>query len=294
MEMTRYPGGKAVSALLFAASFAGSLILAGYAAQARSADASNQAMHAKLAPPAILEAGQLSVCTALGLGAKPLFYFDTDMKPSGLAVEFATAFAAKLGLKYKAVSTAFPSLIPSLQAGKCDVIMSSLFITPTREQQVAFVPYLLSAGTFVAAPGNPRHITGMNDSLCGLKVATTVGQSAIATIEEQSKKCAAAGKREIELTQLNSSAAGQQMVANRQVDAFMATVADLVYAAAHSNGTYEVAGEPFRPVVIGAAVRKDNVALKDAIQQAFDAVRADGTYTKLLDQYGLGKLALPK
>jgi polar amino acid transport system substrate-binding protein len=246
---------------------------------------------AAVSPPAIQDAGTLAVCSALGLGAKPLFYYDENQKPSGVAVDLATAFAKELDLEYKAVDIAFPSLIPALQANRCDVIMSSLFITPEREKEVSFVPYLLSAGTFVAAPGNPKNITGMDDSLCGLTVATTVGQSAIADAEAQSKECEANGEPAIKLTQLDSAAIGEKLVANGQADAFMATVADLAYAASNSDGAFEVVGEPFSPVTIGAAVRSDNPKLQEALQGAFDAIRENGTYDEVLQKYDIEDLA---
>jgi polar amino acid transport system substrate-binding protein len=71
----------------------------------------------------------------------------------------------------------------------------------------------------------------------------------------------------------------------------MATVADLAYAASNSDGAFEVVGEPFSPVTIGAAVRSDNPKLQEALQGAFDAIRENGTYDEVLQKYDIEDLA---
>lgn len=281
----------AVTALFGLTACSGSGSEPSTADSATSTSAATPTSSAKVSPPAINNAGELSVCTPLPLGAKPLFYFDANNQPAGVAVDLGKAFSHELGLKYVAVSTSFPSLIPSLQGKKCDVIMGSLFITPPREQQVDFVPYLNSAYTFVGAPNNPKNITGLDDSLCGIKVVTTTGQSSIPLVQEQSKTCQADGKGAVALTQVDSAAVGEKMVSSGQADAYMATVADLVYAAKNSDGAYQVVGEPFDKVKIGAAVTKGNSTLQKAIQDAFTSISSDGSYKGILDKYGLGDLA---
>jgi polar amino acid transport system substrate-binding protein len=45
--------------------------------------------------------------------------------------------------------------------------------------------------------------------------------------------------------------------------------------------------EPFAKILAGIAVRKDDPELRDAIQKAFDAMKADGTYLKILTKWHL-------
>jgi polar amino acid transport system substrate-binding protein len=55
-----------------------------------------------------------------------------------------------------------------------------------------------------------------------------------------------------------------------------------------------MAGEPFGTIKIGAATLKGNTALHDAIQQALQALESDGTYDKILDQWGQSELSIQK
>ena len=134
--------------------------------------------------PAIATPGQLTVCTALSTGNPPTYYTDSENKPVGAEIEMADWVAKDLGLDVKIVDVAFASIIPSLQADKCDVIMASLYIKPERAEIVDFVPYLMSGSAVAAPKGNPKNITGMDDTLCGLKISAAVGKTATLLSED--------------------------------------------------------------------------------------------------------------
>ena len=44
-----------------------------------------------------------------------------------------------------------------------------------------------------------------------------------------------------------------------------------------ASNVFDIAGDPSAKILAGIAVRKDNPELRDAIQKAFDAMKADGT-----------------
>ena len=54
-----------------------------------------------------------------------------------------------------------------------------------------------------------------------------------------------------------------------------------------ASNVFDIAGDPFAKILAGIAVRKDNPELRDAIQKAFDAMKADGTYLKILTKWHL-------
>jgi polar amino acid transport system substrate-binding protein len=63
----------------------------------------------------------------------------------GLEVDLAQAIAAAMGVKLKLVAMPFSELLPSLEAGKIDMILSGMTMTPKRNLKVAFVgPYYVS------------------------------------------------------------------------------------------------------------------------------------------------------
>ena len=84
----------------------------------------------------IKERGQLLVCHAEALpwGAK-------DPKTGdwvGTDIEAAKHLAGIMGVEYTAVDSQWGTLIPSLETGKCDIVMSPMFRTAERAMRVLF------------------------------------------------------------------------------------------------------------------------------------------------------------
>jgi polar amino acid transport system substrate-binding protein len=93
---------------------------------------------------------------------------------SGFDVDMASALAKTWGASAKAVKTAFPSLIPALNAKKCEAVISGTFVTPDRIKQAPAVGYMETHRVIIVKAGNPKHVTGPN-SLKGLNVAVQAG-----------------------------------------------------------------------------------------------------------------------
>jgi polar amino acid transport system substrate-binding protein len=54
-----------------------------------------------------------------------------------------------------------------------------------------------------------------------------------------------------------------------------------------ASNVFDVGGDPFAKILTGIAVRKGDTELQAAIQKAFDSMRADGTYKKILTKWHL-------
>ncbi|MDT5106384.1 MAG: polar amino acid transport system substrate-binding protein [Mycobacterium sp.] len=248
---------------------------------------------AKVAPPAILQAGTLKIC-APNDGTPPSVYHDETGALVGSEVDLGKAIAARLGLKADYVQSAFAAVIPTLQAKQCDVIMAQLYIKPEREQVVDFVPYLYSGTGIAVSKERPANITGMDDSLCGKKVMVAVGTTAESLSQEQSDKCTAAGKPSIDINRNNHADVSIQQVQNGQVDAYLDTAETLGYYATKTGARIQMAGQPFGTIKIGAATLKGNTELHNAIQQALNEIEGNGTYAKIVDEWGQSDLSIQK
>ena len=85
---------------------------------------------------------------------------DEQNQPTGIDVELARALATSLGKELVIRNTAFDGLIPALQTGKLDLIISSMTITAKRAETIDFSdPYvhmgiclLVNAGSNVQRP----------------------------------------------------------------------------------------------------------------------------------------------
>lgn len=68
----------------------------------------------------------------------------------GLDADLATLMASAMGVKVKFNTMPFSELLPALKAGKVDVVISGMTITPERNLKVAFVgPYFISGKSIV-------------------------------------------------------------------------------------------------------------------------------------------------
>ena len=64
---------------------------------------------------------------------------------TGLDIDLATAMAESMGVKLEIKTIPFAELIPALEQGKVDVVLSNMTITPERNMRVAFAgPYFVS------------------------------------------------------------------------------------------------------------------------------------------------------
>jgi len=97
---------------------------------------------------AILDRGALRV----GLTGEqpPLNMRGRDGALMGLDVELARELADQMDVGVEFVERPFGELLPALEAGQVDLVISSLTITPARNARVAFAgPYLVSGATLI-------------------------------------------------------------------------------------------------------------------------------------------------
>lgn len=255
---------------------------AGLAACSPTSDSASSASDARVSTPVILSDGTFKVCASFG--TPPNIYVDDSGEPVGAEVDIARALAGNLGLTAEFAEYNFSGLVPALQAKQCDVIMASLYIKPEREEVANFVPYLRSGSAVLVADGNPAGVTGFDDSLCGKKLIAITGASGAVHAEEKSAECVADGKDPINIT-LNDNITSLQQVLTGQADAFLDTAELAGYY--EKLGDFEVVGEPFGEITIGAATLKANTDLHDSLQTAFSEIVDSGEYSEILEEWGL-------
>ena len=91
----------------------------------------------------ILRNGELVVGTAGSM--PPLNMKAKDGSVIGYEADLAKYIAAGMGVKLRMETMGFSELLPALEAGKVDMVISGMTITPKRNLKVAFVgPYLAS------------------------------------------------------------------------------------------------------------------------------------------------------
>jgi len=240
---------------------------------------------AALPAGALGQSGTIRFCS--DISSPPLEFYANGQQPTGSDINLGNAIAAKLGVKAQWVNTAFAGIVPALQAGHCDAILSQLFDKPARRAIVDFVDYMNSSDAIMVRKGNPDHVTGLS-GLCGLSVAAETGTTVADFLTAQSKSCTSSGKQPIAVQTFlrDSDALGQLGLGH--VAAYGTTVESGGYAITKNSGMFELAGPPFGQIATGIATAKKNTGLHGAIAAAFAALRADGTYQQIMTKWGLG------
>lgn len=213
--------------------------------------------------------------------------------PEGIDIDLAGAMAAKLGLTYESRTAQFSSILPALGTNY-DVGISAMSITNERMQTVNFVNYVEAGSEWAVKSGNPNGFDPAN--VCGSVVAVQTGSWYEGVITEESAACVAGGKDAIEILPFSVQTEAMTRVAAGGADAAIAGGATVLYAAKHSDGALEAV----RPTgtlggtgLVGIAVAKADMELAQLLSDTMNALMADGTYTAILDYWGVTAMAVP-
>ncbi|MGI4785143.1 MAG: ABC transporter substrate-binding protein [Janthinobacterium lividum] len=228
-------------------------------------------------------AGKITFCSALT--QPPFESLTTQSTPEGIDVDFGADLTKRIGLGVAWNNIPFSGLIPALQAGQCDAILSDLFVKEERMRVLDFVPYMYSQEVLLLKDAT----TGINSlsDLSGKKAATVTGTTATQLLEAASKKLVDAGKPPINIVMFPENTQALQQLQFGQVDAFGVAYEIAEYYSAKTPGTFKLGGPSYFKILTGIGLRKDSTTLRDALQKALEAMRADGSYEKLLVKYHL-------
>ncbi|MGC5053471.1 ABC transporter substrate-binding protein [Micromonospora sp. DT48] len=218
-----------------------------------------------LLQPGVLRAGTLT-------DAPPNVYLK-DGKFTGFDNDLLVAAADKLGLRVEFVGTDFSGLLAQVNNRKFDVGSSSITITEARKKTVDFgngydFGYF---GLDVPAGSALRSF----DELPGKRVVVVQG-----TVQDD--YATTKGLNPVRVPDYNGAI--NQLKAGT-ADAWIAPAEIGEKTAADSGGKITVAAKELSPAPTAYAFAKGNDALREALNKALDEVIADGTWTRLQQQY---------
>ena len=218
----------------------------------------------------------------------PYDYIDADNKPAGFDVEFMSALAKAAGLDIKFLDTRFENLILGVGGDKFDVIASTLYVKPARAQQIDFIPYM-KTGVSIAVSASAATKPVTPEDLCGLKVSSIKSAAWIANLEEVSKTtCATKGLGAIDVREFPTSPEATQALLSGGVAAQMEDSAVLKQAVTATDNKILISStSTLYPVVVGLGFKKGNAELEKTVTDAFNKIKADGSYDALLAKYNV-------
>jgi len=221
----------------------------------------------------VLDAGQLTV---VGSGGYPPFnYIDDNGDVIGFDVDVGAEIAERLGVELNYVTGEWSGLIEGLRAERYDGILGSMAITDERLQTVSFTdPYYYSGAQLVV-----RSDSGITDpsEMEGKAIAVATGTNYVQDAEGLGAEAKLYDDDNLTMMEL---------IAGR-VDG---VITDKLVALEAMNGLeggdeLELCGEIMRLESMGIAIRQEDVALLDAINEILQEMHDDGTLTALSEKW---------
>jgi polar amino acid transport system substrate-binding protein len=215
----------------------------------------------------------------------PQQFVDDKGELQGLNVELAKEVAKRICLEPVFLRMDFPPMIPALRSGRFDTINTGLFWTEERSKMLYLVPYAQQAISIYTDPSSSLKLEKFEDlagRVVGVESATYTERKA----REFSAEMVAKGLKPIEFRTFTTVTATSAALRAGQLEAALninETANSLEQKGIAKIWVRDIAGTD-----ITFAFR--DKLLAQAAADALTAIRADGTYDKLFDKFGMTKL----
>ena len=201
----------------------------------------------------------------------------------GFDVDIGNALCAEMKVKCVFSNEAWDGIIPALNAGKIDAILSSMSITPERLEQIDFTNKVFNTPPAMAVPKDSALTSvdpaGFEGKTIGVQVSTThavYGEKVYTGAEI--KAYPTADEYKLDLASGRLDAAMDDIIV---LDAWLAAPHG---ACCKLLGT--IKNDPaIHGLGAGIGIRKTDTDLKELFNKALIAIRANGKYKTINDKY---------
>ncbi len=235
-------------------------------------------------PPAVAEDGVITVGSD-STYAPSEFLAEDGQTIIGFDVDLFTLVAQKLGLDAQFETAPFDSIIAGVGSGRYEVGVSSFTINPERLQQATMVSYFNAGTQWATRAGNPDGVDPEN--ACGLSIAVQRGTVQVDDITARSQACETAGQEPITIDQYEAQSDATAAVVSGRDAAVLADSPVMAYAVAQTNGQLELLGDIYDSAPYGYVIPQDQADFAQAVRDAVQALIDDGTYTQVLERWGV-------
>lgn len=223
----------------------------------------------------ILAKGQLVVGAEVSFAPFEFYYTDENGEEyaAGFEMDLARQIAADLGVELVISDQAFNGLIPALQAGDIDLVISGLTATDERKNAVDFSnTYYVGEQIIVIRSADAQTYTTY-DAIKGKTVGAQMGSLQQTILEEQFSECEQLLLPKVPTLLMELSAGNVEGVvcsklsATSYMNIFDGLMISEIPTQSNTNG-----------VGVALAKGEENVTLLAAVNATVDRVKADGTY----------------
>lgn len=207
----------------------------------------------------------------------------------GFDIDLITNLGKCLGFSVTYKSVAFSALLPTLQSGQANVVVSDIYATKQRAKAANFITYLRVHDGVLVKKGDPKHLTGINTSLCGATAAENTGFVEVPLVQAEGSACRAEGKPAPKLLLFSNNADCIQAVLAGRADAYINDVNTVEQAVTAHPGALAKAAAVTLPYSVGIAVPKTNQPMTEAFYKAVATLQKDGIESKMVSKWGLSQ-----
>ncbi|HET6184933.1 MAG TPA: ABC transporter substrate-binding protein [Acetobacteraceae bacterium] len=239
---------------------------------------------ARAAAPSFVHQGQVTLCTDPTYAPMEFYEHPGDKEPVGFDIDMARALAKRWNAELRIISMEFTGLLPGVQAGRCDFVMSGTFITPERIKNFSGVPYLVSSMVLLVR-ASTNDVTKPED-LSGKVLAVQAGTQYEKRAHALSDDLVKQGKAPITIQAYPGGSDAIQQLTTGRAAAAITQDTEAAWRAVAQPGEFKIGymypatdefGIYFAKNPANAATVKDDVA----------ALRADGTEKALAAKWHL-------
>lgn len=256
------------------------IFLAGMALPASAQDAASDEALADIG-----DDGVLTNC--IDPAFPPMEYYeggDTNT-PVGFDIDLTNEIAARLGVEAEFVPLEFTGLLPGLQAGRCDIVASAIYVTPERLETFGAQPYYDSHIVLMTTADNDE-ISSPED-LSGKTVAVQSGTNYLKMIEDLDAQLRADGMEGIDIQPYpKQTDADQQLVVGR-ADATITQDTEVAFREQEQPGQFKIAYTYPETQTFSIYYSQDKTALGDALETVLEEMREDGTLAEIAETWNL-------
>lgn len=233
---------------------------------------------AALAEGLTLKDGVLQV--GMEIGYPPMEYLDEDgVTPIGFDVDVAYELGTRLGLEVELVDTAWDGIFASLDADRYDCIISAVSITAERQEKYNLTkPYIANKLVLVVSKDLP---IASPDDLTGYSVAVQTATTA----DDFMKAKMDAGLEVGDYYVYDKILQCFDELKLGRVDAVLVDSVVAAYYIGADADKFSIVWENTDAEPMGICLKKGNDQLTQAIEDAIDAMYADGTMAAIATKY---------
>ena len=217
----------------------------------------------------------------------PMEYFENQeaQEPIGFDIDLINAVGERLGVEVTHIPTEFTGLLPALDAGRCDVVASGIYLTAERLETFDAQPYYDTSIVLLTLADNTE-ITSP-DNLAGKTVAVQAGTNYFNILNELNARFEGEGQPLMEIqTYPKQTDAIQQLVVGR-ADATITQDTEAAFRETAQPGQFKIAYTYPDPQTFGIYFRQDSEPLAATLAETVGAMRDDGTLAEIAEIWNL-------